>query len=163
MSSRQFNINSSKGSQNNQTLRKYRPLAPKLPYNQIINSNYPKQNTQILTKQNIPMIAMAPNIPMTAASNVSMMPMAPNVPITTTAPSTSMTTMAMAPNTLMTASPNILAARLGPQISADLTNDDVLSEDKDNFLPYDDVENQENILVSIKSNFYNLKCFRNFF
>ena len=42
MSSRQVDANGFQGSQsykNNQTLRKYRPLAPKLPYTQMVDSS----------------------------------------------------------------------------------------------------------------------------
>ncbi|CAG8661311.1 9053_t:CDS:1 [Funneliformis mosseae] len=81
MSSRQVDANGFQGSQsykNNQNLRKYRPLAPKLPYTQMVDSSSQqflnfqltfKSGTQVL-KPSTPMVAADINTRVIERSNI---------------------------------------------------------------------------------------------
>lgn len=81
MSSRQVDANGFQGSQsykNNQNLRKYRPLAPKLPYTQMVDSSSrqflnfqltSKSGTQVL-KPSTPMVAADINTRVIERSNI---------------------------------------------------------------------------------------------
>lgn len=170
MSSYQFNVNGSQVSKNNQNLRKYRSLAPKLPFTPMVNNSQFQQkalgfqlastslDTQVLPKPNIPPTAATAKLvkPNVSTSDYTIIPTIDDMETTMIRPAALLTTPA--DNTAVPRPSNHYLPRE--------TNNNFLPKDdtsfQHNFLSYDTSEHdpqyqkdfeQENLLVSIRFQF----------
>ena len=144
MSSSQFNGNGFQSFKNNQNLRKYRPLAPRLPLNPMVNNLQVQQkaSSQLAPRPGIQVLPK-PNIPVTETAKMSTQMLQPRQATQIT-------------NGVVENTDNIIAVVKETSENDVLFQNDFLSYDSRLDDPQYQINEQENLLVSIlKFNFYN--------